>query len=172
MPPSTCEWLTAYMSALPTGLHQVTNELQATGVFITAIHYRAFCSENTCIQKSTSIKQHQCKIDYKQFFLNQLTTKHRCLCWILSNKNPLKGFCPNKHPPSKVQHSLPDKSPLYTSLPKKAHQASSINCGWRRSCLGAGGRTYSGDAARLWNSLCQKDTAEPEVLYCNHHLPN
>lgn len=68
MPPSIREWLIVYMSALPTGLNQVTNELQFAVALIIAIHYWACCSENTRIQKSTSVKQNQCKVDYKQFF--------------------------------------------------------------------------------------------------------
>lgn len=39
MPPSIREWLIVYMSALPTGLNQVTNELQSAVALIIAIHY-------------------------------------------------------------------------------------------------------------------------------------
>lgn len=52
MPPSIREWLIVYMSALPTGLNQVTNELQSAVALIIA----QFITEHAAVKTHASKK--------------------------------------------------------------------------------------------------------------------
>lgn len=66
-------------------------------------------SENTASQKAWASDSTGAK---EAILFNQLITKHRYLCWTLSNKNSLKGFCTNKHSPSRDQHKKEAQCPL------------------------------------------------------------